>query len=113
MHPYRDDIEAVRRRIDVLEAEIAAREGALRDCEAELERCRAELASARDDLPRGGALPLALVAFVGVLGSAVLTMPVSGPRCHARYASGGGAFEGAAAVERPRRGRSITCSPRP
>jgi hypothetical protein len=101
MHPYRDDVEAVRRRIDVLEAEIASREGALRDCEAELERCRAELAHARDELPHGGALPLALVALVGVLGSAVLTMPVGGPRCHVGYASGGGAFEGVAAVERP------------
>lgn len=94
MSPYRDDLEAVRRRVDVLEAEVAARDGALRECEAELAQCRAELARARDEGPRGGALPLALVAFVGALGSIVLTMPVEGPRCRAERASAHAWLEG-------------------
>ncbi|MCU0684550.1 MAG: hypothetical protein MUF34_20275 [Polyangiaceae bacterium] len=95
MSPYRDDLEAVRRRVDALEAEIALRDGALRECEAELAQCRAELARARDEGPRGGAMPLALVAFVGALGSVVLTMPVDGARCRAERASANAWLEGA------------------
>jgi hypothetical protein len=95
MSPYRDDLEAVRRRVDALEAEIALRDGALRECEAELAQCRAELARARDEGPRGGAMPLALVAFVGALGSVVLTMPVDGARCRAERATANAWLEGA------------------
>jgi hypothetical protein len=105
MSPYRDDLEAVRRRIDVLEAEIASRDGALRECEAELAQCRAELARARDEGPRGGALPLALVAFVGALGSVVLTMPVDGPHCRAEH--GLSAWREAAAVGLPPAARAF------
>lgn len=107
MSPYRDDLEAVRRRVDVLEAEVAARDGALRECEAELARCRAELARARDDGPRGGALPLALVAFVGALGSVVLTMPVDGPRCRAERAAANAWLEGGAPAMVPPAVRSF------
>ncbi|HEU4536376.1 MAG TPA: hypothetical protein VFS00_19765, partial [Polyangiaceae bacterium] len=68
---------------------------ALRECEAELAQCRAELARARDEGPRGGAMPLALVAFVGALGSVVLTMPVDGARCRAERAAANAWLEGA------------------
>jgi hypothetical protein len=95
MSPYRDDLEAVRRRVDALEVEVALRDGALRECEAELAQCRAELARARDEGPRGGAMPLALVAFVGALGSVVLTMPVDGARCRAERATANAWLEGA------------------
>jgi hypothetical protein len=107
MSPYRDDLEAVRRRVDVLEAEVASRDGALRECEAELARCRAELGRARDDGPRGGALPLALVAFVGALGSVVLTMPVDGPRCRAERAAANAWLEGGASAMMPPAARAF------
>ncbi len=99
MSPYRDDLEAVRRRADALEAEVASRDGALRECEAELAQCRAELARAREEGPRGGALPLALVAFVGALGSIVLTAPVDGPHCRGERAAQTAWLEGAPAAQ--------------